>query len=48
VLTALLPAVVVAVVALAAPTAEPRNFLPFLPHGWAGVGSAINSSCARA
>jgi amino acid efflux transporter len=41
-LTALLLAVVVAVVALAAPSVEPRNFEPFLPHGWAGVGTAIS------
>jgi amino acid efflux transporter len=41
VLTALLLAVVVAVVALAAPSVEPQNFEPFLPHGWAGVGTAI-------
>ena len=42
VLTALLLAVVVAVVALAAPSVEPQNFEPFLPHGWAGVGTAIS------
>jgi amino acid efflux transporter len=40
-LTALLLAVVVAVVAVAAPSVEPQNFAPFLPHGWAGVGTAI-------
>ncbi|MDY0909064.1 APC family permease [Microbacterium sp. CFBP9034] len=42
VLTALLLAVVVGVVALAAPAVEPQNFQPFLPHGWAGVGTAIS------
>jgi amino acid efflux transporter len=42
VLTALLLAVVVAVVALAAPAVQPGNFQPFLPHGWAGVGTAIS------
>lgn len=42
VLTALLLAVVVGVVALAAPAVEPQSFTPFLPHGWAGVGTAIS------
>ncbi len=42
VLTALLLAVVVGVVSLAAPAVEPQNFEPFLPHGWAGVGTAIS------
>lgn len=42
VLTALLLAVVVGVVALAAPAVEPSNFTPFLPNGWAGVGTAIS------
>ncbi|MEU1972441.1 amino acid permease [Microbacterium sp. NPDC019599] len=42
VLTALLLAVVVGVVALAAPAVEPASFTPFLPHGWAGVGTAIS------
>lgn len=42
VLTALLLAVVVTVVTLAAPAAQPQNFEPFLPHGWAGVGTAIS------
>jgi len=42
VLTALLLAVVVGVVALAAPAVEPQNFQPFLPHGWAGVGTAVS------
>ncbi|GAA2004442.1 APC family permease [Microbacterium ulmi] len=42
VLTGLLLAVVVLVVALAAPAVEPQNFTPFLPHGWAGVGTAVS------
>lgn len=42
VLTALLLAVVVGVVALAAPAVRPGSFTPFLPHGWAGVGTAIS------
>ncbi|MBD8022176.1 APC family permease [Microbacterium gallinarum] len=42
VLTALLLAVVVGVVSLAAPAVEPQNFQPFLPNGWAGVGTAIS------
>ena len=42
VLTALLLAVVVGVVAVAAPAVEPQHFTPFLPHGWAGVGTAIS------
>lgn len=42
VLTALLLGVVVGVVSLAAPAVEPQNFAPFLPHGWAGVGTAIS------
>lgn len=42
VLTALLLAVVVGVVALAAPAVEPANFAPFLPNGWGGVGTAIS------
>jgi amino acid efflux transporter len=42
VLTALLLAVVVAVVALAAPAVESQSFTPFLPHGWGGVGTAIS------
>ncbi|MDQ4215447.1 APC family permease [Microbacterium sp. ASV81] len=40
-LTGLLLAVVVVVVALAAPAARPENLTPFLPHGWGGVGTAI-------
>jgi amino acid efflux transporter len=42
VLTALLLAVVVGVVAIAAPAVEPANFTPFLPEGWGGVGTAIS------
>lgn len=41
VMTALLLAVVIIVVALAAPAVTPASFEPFLPHGWAGVGTAI-------
>lgn len=42
VLTALLLAVVVFVVGLAAPSMAPQNFAPFLPHGWAGVATAVS------
>lgn len=42
VLTGLLLAVVVSVVALTFPHVEPGNFEPFLPNGWAGVGTAIS------
>jgi len=42
VLSGLLVAVVVGVVALAVPAAEPANFSPLLPHGWAGVGVAVS------
>jgi amino acid efflux transporter len=42
VLTVLLVAVVVLVVASAVPHARPHAFTPFLPHGWAGVGTAIS------
>lgn len=41
VLTGLLLAVVVGVVAVALPAVEPANFTPFLPHGWGGVGTAV-------
>jgi len=41
-LTAALVMIVIVVVALAVPSAEPGNFSPFLPHGWAGVGTAIS------
>lgn len=40
-LTALLLAVVVAVVAVAAPAVDGANFAPFLPRGWAGVGTGM-------
>jgi amino acid efflux transporter len=42
VLTALLLAVVVFVVGLGAPSVDSASFAPFLPHGWAGVGTAIS------
>ncbi|WP_438353473.1 APC family permease [Microbacterium sp. CJ88] len=42
VLTGLLLALVVAVVALALPAVEAARFTPFLPHGWTGVGTAIS------
>jgi amino acid efflux transporter len=42
VLTALLLAVVVGVVAIAAPAVAPANFEPFLPHGWGGVATAMS------
>lgn len=42
VLTALLLAVVVFVVGLGAPSVDPGHFTPFLPHGWAGVGTAVS------
>ncbi|WP_127820613.1 APC family permease, partial [Microbacterium sp. CPCC 204701] len=42
VLTALLLTVVVGVVSLAAPAVERQSFQPFLPNGWAGVGTAIS------
>jgi amino acid efflux transporter len=41
-LTGLLIAVVVGVVALSAPAIEPANFAPLTPHGWGGVGLAIS------
>jgi amino acid efflux transporter len=42
VLTAVLLVVVIGVVALSVPHASTRNFTPFLPHGWAGVGLGIS------
>ncbi|MRH28854.1 amino acid permease [Microbacterium sp. SYP-A9085] len=42
VLTGALTAVVVFVVAAAFPAVQPARFTPFLPHGWAGVGTAIS------
>ncbi len=41
-LTGLLVAVVIGVVASTAPEVEAKNFEPFLPNGWAGVGVAIS------
>jgi amino acid efflux transporter len=41
-LSGLLVAVVVGVIASAAPAVEASNFTPFLPHGWTGVGLAIS------
>lgn len=42
VLTGLLLTVVVGVVAVTFPAADPANFTPFLPNGWAGVGVAVS------
>jgi amino acid efflux transporter len=42
VLTGALVLIVVFVVALAAPAADPANLAPLLPHGWAGVGAAVS------
>ena len=42
VLTGTLTAIVVFVVAAAFRAVEPARFAPFLPHGWAGVGTAIS------
>ncbi|WP_350347770.1 amino acid permease [Agromyces sp. G08B096] len=42
VLTGLLLAVVIGVVAVTVPSVEASNFQPFLPNGWAGVGTAIS------
>ncbi|MCC6376817.1 MAG: amino acid permease [Microbacteriaceae bacterium] len=41
-LTALLVAIVIGVIAVAGPSSDARNFEPFLPHGWVGVGAAIS------
>lgn len=41
-LSGLLVAVVVGVIASAAPAVQPTHFTPFLPHGWAGVGLAVS------
>src|SRR5690606_35145013 len=41
-LSGLLVAVVVGVIASAAPAVESANFTPFLPHGWTGVALAIS------
>ncbi|WP_240665920.1 APC family permease [Agromyces sp. LHK192] len=42
VLTGMLVAVVVFVVAVSFPAVDASNFQPFLPYGWAGVGTAIS------
>lgn len=41
-LSGLLVAVVVGVIAVAVPAADPTNFEPFMPHGWAGVATAVS------
>lgn len=41
-LTGALLAIVIGVVAVAAPAANPGNFTPFLSQGWGGVGAAIS------
>jgi amino acid efflux transporter len=41
-LTGALLFVVIGVVALAFPAADPGNFQPFLPRGWGGVGTAVS------
>jgi len=41
-LTGLLVIVVVVVVAVTLPASDPRNFTPFLPHGWGGVGLSVS------
>ncbi|MFZ4892841.1 APC family permease [Plantibacter sp. Mn2098] len=41
-LTGALVLLVVGVVAVSAPAADPARLQPFLPHGWAGVGLAIS------
>ncbi|WP_193509182.1 APC family permease [Cryobacterium sp. BB736] len=42
VLSGLLVVIVVGVILVTVPAADADNFQPFLPHGWAGVGAAIN------
>jgi amino acid efflux transporter len=42
VLTGILIVVVIGVVALSLPQARASNFVPFLPHGWAGVGLGVS------
>jgi amino acid efflux transporter len=42
VLTGALLFIVIGVVAVALPAANPQNFEPFMPHGWGGVGTAIS------
>lgn len=41
-LTGGLVAIVVLVVAAAAPATDPAHLRPFLPHGWSGVGAAVS------
>ncbi|KQR07200.1 APC family permease [Cellulomonas sp. Leaf334] len=41
-LTGALVALVVGVVVVSLPTADPANLEPFAPHGWAGVGAAAS------
>ncbi len=41
-LSGLLVAVVIGVIASAAPAVDPGNYAPFLPHGWSGVGLAVS------
>lgn len=41
-LTGLLLVVVIGVVSVTAPVMEAKNFEPFMPHGWAGIGLAIS------
>lgn len=41
-LSGLLVAVVVGVIASAAPAVQSANFTPFLPNGWSGVGLAVS------
>jgi amino acid efflux transporter len=42
VLSGSLVAIVVAVIAVAAPASDPARFAPLLPQGWGGVGAAIS------
>ncbi|GAA3881860.1 amino acid permease [Leifsonia kafniensis] len=42
VLTGALLFIVIGVVAVALPAADPASFHPFMPHGWGGVGTAIS------
>jgi amino acid efflux transporter len=42
VLTAVLLAVVIGVVAISVPAVNASRFVPFMPHGWASVGAAIS------
>ncbi|MCI4656356.1 APC family permease [Cryobacterium zhongshanensis] len=42
VLTGALLVIVIGVVTVAFPAADPANFHPFLPNGWTGVGAAVS------